>query len=319
MELRGNRWQLRNSDGGVQTIAQVHEQAAREQAKKTAAAAQSSREASSRSGSRQGHPRRNEFGAQGTSDWTPVANARLPQRQTDFSGFGRIGTQTGVPTALGPSSVFNKRKSNVPGQVTPPLSRQSSSSNMFGVLSGDGSVEAGPSEDRRGSSDAGTQRKKLALLPRSKPVAGEDDDEDKDEDGEDAADSEGEDEENDEEAGAADSDMTEAEARTKIASDVKELWGEKDAGGSRNPEDIMEYFRALPVTFQKLLATQLVDDVFRISKKSDAEVVAQGFSKALEAGVTSSNILQSRYVLYVASGWCRSLTLQLAWTHGDSR
>ena len=298
MELRGNKWQLRNSDGGVQTIAQVHEQAAREQAKKSAAAAQSSREASSRSGSRQGHPRRNEFGAQGGSDWTPVANARLPQRQTDFSGFGRIGTQTGVPTALGPSSVFNKRKSNVPGQVTPPLSRQSSSSNMFGVLSGDGSAEAGPSEDRRGSGDAGTQRKKLALLPRSKPVAGEDDeekDEDADnaDDAEEAQDSEGDEDDEEETTG---SDMTEDQARTKIASDVKELWGEKDAGGSRNPEDILDYFRALPVSFHKILATQLVDDVFRISKKSDAEVVAEGWRKALEVGVATSEVLQSRYV-----------------------
>lgn len=298
MELRANRWQLRNSDGGVQTIAQVHEQAAREQAKKSAAAAQSSREASSRSGSRQGHSRRNEFGGQGGSDWTPVANARLPQRQTDFSSFGRIGTQTGVPTALGPSSVFNKRKSNVPGQVTPPLSRQSSSSNMFGVLSGDGATaDVGPSDGRRGSGDAGSQRKKLALLPRSKPVDGDDEkEEDEDEEGgEEGAETSAEEDEV-EGADAPSTNMSESQARTKIASDVKELWGEKDSGGSRNPEDIVDYFRALPVTFHQLLATQLVDDVFRIAKKSDAEVVANGWSKAIEVGVTSVDVLQARSV-----------------------
>lgn len=76
--------------------------------------------------------------------------------------------------------------------------------------------------------------------------------------------------------------MTEVEAKAKIAMDMKELWGEKDAGGSRSPGDIVEYYQALPAEHRHLLSEQLAEDVFRIAKLRDAEVVAKGWQAALK-------------------------------------
>ena len=79
---------------------------------------------------------------------------------------------------------------------------------------------------------------------------------------------------------------------TKLDSDMKELWGEKDAGGSRNPEDIVEYFRSLSEEHRAMLAKRLVDDVFRIAKIKDAQVVANGWTRALEEGVATTEVLR---------------------------
>nr|GFD54134.1 hypothetical protein [Tanacetum cinerariifolium] len=80
-------------------------------------------------------------------------------------------------------------------------------------------------------------------------------------------------------------------AKSKIASDMKELWGEKDVGGSRNPEDIVEYFNALPEEHRVLLAEKLAEEVFRISKLKDAEIVAKGWSMAAEQNAVTKEVL----------------------------
>ena len=85
--------------------------------------------------------------------------------------------------------------------------------------------------------------------------------------------------------------MSADKAKTKIDSDMKELWGEKDAGGSRNPEDIVAYLRALPEEHQPLLTIRLLEDVFRMSKAKDAEVVAKGWSRALVEGAAGKEVL----------------------------
>ena len=263
------------------TIAEVHQAAAREQAEKTAAAAQAARESISRGGSRPGYSRRD--GPQ-PGEWQSVATTSRPlQRPTDFSNIGRNISSTGMPSAptFGPTSVFSKgRGKNAVGSTTPPLSRQASTSNMnkFSALGDEAGEHAA---DRRPSADAATesqpQRKKLNLQPRSVPVASQDDNaETVEEDGNAQGDAEGENEE---------ATMSLEAVEAKINRDMTELWGEKDSGGSRNPDDVVEYLRSLPEEHRPLLVRRLVDDVFRISKPKDAEIVGKAWETALQEEV----------------------------------
>jgi translation initiation factor 4G len=124
------------------------------------------------------------------------------------------------------------------------------------------------------------QRKKLELAPRTKPI---EDDQEADE---------GEEDEQDDQPQASAA-MTADGAKAKIDSDMKELWGEKDAGGSRNPDDVVEYYQALPEEHRQLLSTRLAEDAFRISKMKDVEVVARSWEKALEEkAVTRQELIE---------------------------
>lgn len=260
------------------TIAQIHQQAARENAEK-AQAAQQSRESMSRGGSRSGHRRE---GPQ-PGEWQSVATGpRPPQRPTDFSNIGRgVSSNPSSGPTFGPSSVFARGKKGGGAGSTPPLSRQNSSANMTNMFAMLNEADAGASE----SAEPTPQRKKLQLQPRTKPIPG---------------DSDGEGEQSDEDASSEDGEvddaakppMTEEDATTRIGTDLKELWGEKDTGGSRNPDDIVEYFRALPTEHQHLLAEKLAEDVFRIAKFRDAEIVAKGWTAALKAEVVFAEDLK---------------------------
>ncbi|KAK8864522.1 hypothetical protein IAR55_001772 [Kwoniella newhampshirensis] len=280
MDLRRNKWQSRNKQAGVMTIAEIHQQAAQE---KAAASAQASQQSISRGGSRTGHARRD--GPQ-PGEWQSVSAGPRIARPADFSGIGRNISSSGMPAAptFGPSSVFaRKGKPGAAGSVTPPLSRQPSSANMFSALNE--ATEAVPAE-RRPSADAGEpvpQRKRLNLAPRTKPLPGDDDEKENEDEGESGDEAD---------VPAEDDEMTEDAAKSKIALDLKELWGEKDQGGSRNPDDIAEYFRALPEVRRPLLADRLAEDVFRIAKLKDAEVVAKGWKVSLEQGATTPEVLK---------------------------
>lgn len=106
------------------------------------------------------------------------------------------------------------------------------------------------------------QRKKLALQPRTKPTEGE--------------------EEEEEETATPSSptlSMTVDGAKAKIDRDMKELWGEKDAGGSRNPDDVVEYYRTLPEEHRSLLTQRLIDDAFRLAKLKEFEIIAKGWAQ----------------------------------------
>ena len=274
--MRKARWESKNKSAGVMTIAEVHQAAAREQAEKAAAAAQASRDSLSRGGSRAGHSR-----AQ-PGEWQSVAtNARPLQRPSDFSQIGRNISSAGVPSAptFGPTSVFNKGRGKAAGATTPPLSRQASTTNMFNALREEAAESAASGEQRGTVDDGQSRRPKLNLQKRTVP-AGEEDTGDEGE-------AEGE-----AEGAEAAVEETEEVAQSRIESDMKELWGEKDAGGSRNPEDIVEYFKALSEQYRPLLAVRLVDDVFRIAKMRDAEVVGQGWAMVLEQDVVSSEVLK---------------------------
>lgn len=271
IDLRKNKWQSRKEVVPT-TIAQIHQQAARENAEK----AQAARESISRGGSRAGHSRRE--GPQ-PGEWQSVGatGPRPPQRPTDYSNLGRGVSSAGMAAAptFGPSGVFARGKKGSASGSTPPLSRHSSTtnmSNMFNILNetGDG-----------GAADASEapQRKKLQLAPRTKPLPRKDDG--SDEEGSEA-----------EEEGDGAPEMTEEAAKNKIKMDAQELWGEKDSGGSRNPEDVVEYYKALPSEYRHLLSEKLCDDVFRIAKLRDAEVVAKGWSAALKENAASGDDLK---------------------------
>jgi hypothetical protein len=82
--------------------------------------------------------------------------------------------------------------------------------------------------------------------------------------------------------------MSEEQIEQKIKNDVEELWGAKDQGGTRKPTDIVEYFESLPESGRTKLAAKLVEDVFRLSKQTDTDVVVKGFELAFEQDVLTS-------------------------------
>jgi len=118
------------------------------------------------------------------------------------------------------------------------------------------------------------------LAPRTKAA-------DTDETADDAAD-EGVDSDQVEEGEAPIAQLTKEQVDQKIDVDLKELWGEKDIGGTRDPKDIEQYFSSLSEQWRSELALRLVSDVYRIAKKADTEVVADGIELAIEAGTLTS-------------------------------
>ncbi|WVQ72373.1 hypothetical protein IAR50_001925 [Cryptococcus sp. DSM 104548] len=274
-DLRRDGWRSNKNQTSVMTIAEIHKKAAQE---KSAAA---SKESISRGGSRSGGRR----DQQQPGEWQSVSAPRMVSRPADFHNLGRNMTTAGTsPSFGGPSSVFSK-KGGRPGVSTPPtpsLSRPSSSANMFSALTDENHEAAA---ERRESADAGesTQRKKLSLAPRTKPLPG---------DGEEYA-QEDEGSADEKEAEGETEGLDEAGAKAKVDLDMKELWGEKDAGGSRNPQDVVEYFKSLPEAYRPLLAKRLLEDVFRIAKPKDAEVVAKSWKAAVEAQVVGVEVLKA--------------------------
>jgi translation initiation factor 4G len=166
-----------------------------------------------------------------------------------------------------------------------------SNANQFALLNDANeaadSTEAGPQR----------QRQRLNLAPRTVPVDGEGGDAAAaaEGEGEDAA--EGSEDQDGESSAESDEvstpkPMTETAAKAKIDLDMTELWGEKDSGGSRNPDDIVHYFRALPEHHRPLLSSKLYDEVFRTAKLKDAEIVAKGLASAVGEGAASSEIVK---------------------------
>lgn len=260
------------------TIAEVHAQAAKEHAEKAAAA---TRESLSRGGSRAGG--RRDITQPG--EWQNVAGGPRPlQRPADFSNLGKASSQA-LPTAPsfgGPSTVFGRNKGKAT-MSTPPLSRQASVSDISAQHANKFNILSGETPEKPEQKAEEPQRRKLNLQPRTKPIA--DDGEGEDGKDNDAAESVEDD---------AESEMSEEQAKAKIALDMKEIWGEKGLVGTRNPEDIVEYFRALPETRRALLASRLLEEVFRTQKLADAEIVAKGWKLAIEQGTASQDVVIKR-------------------------
>ncbi|KAG8901878.1 hypothetical protein FRB99_005018, partial [Tulasnella sp. 403] len=283
IELRGRKWQPRATTAAAPTtLAQVHEQAAKEKAA-AEAQAQYGRLAMSRGGSRRGEHGRGEYGQPGPDGWNIAGSgsARPPAKAGDMSQFGKLGKANPIMSVMGPSSVFNKRGGDR-GRDTPPnsLSRAASSSNMFHLLGagGEGQAEQQRSVSQRGpgrkaSTDLNQgggplERKKLQLLPRSRPTADEKATDDGADDRSDAG---------TEMDGAADAlpSMTEAQANAKVDEDVKEFFS------IRNLEEAESCFEALPDEHKSKLVDRLAARAIE-SKEDDVKVVAELFSRVAD-------------------------------------
>lgn len=211
---------------------------------------------------------------------------RPPSKAGDLSNFGKI--DKSGPVVMGPSSVWAGRKDAAKRDST--LTRVNSSSNMFMMLGRDGEAmpETGskPSRpsSRRTSVDLGSvgaaepqQRRKLQLLPRSKPVEEEN-----------KVNGCSSDHSEDEGSDEAPQTMSEDEAYKKIAEDIKEFFA------VRNVDESEEYFTKLPQEHHHRLIDKMVSKAIE-SKEADGKLVADAFSRAIEKKLTSISAFEEGF------------------------
>ncbi|KAI0263838.1 hypothetical protein BC834DRAFT_924863 [Gloeopeniophorella convolvens] len=295
IELRERKWIPRNAVAAPATIAQIHEAAAKEKLaqEKESYLRQNSM---SRGGSRRGGGR--DGGETAHPDGWSVAGTGAPRAQPkagDLSHFGKI-TKTNGPPVLGPGSVFaGKNKGNVP-----PVSRTASSSNMFSMLQSTDAAVAEPlaskssrPPSRKPSVDLGAagipepsaQRRRLQLLPRSKPVGEES------KPSTPAASEAGSDDEDDDAAerdGPEPAALSDAEAKAKIGEDVKELFG------VRSVDEAESYFSSLPAAHRAALVDALVLAAIEM-KEPDVQLVAGVLARAREKGLCAPAALEEGF------------------------
>ena len=219
--------------------------------------------------------------SRGPDGWTNVAPAaapRPPAKSGDLTHFGKVRKPTAM--SFGPSSIFAGKKEGKRGRDSPSLSRANSSSNMFSMLSSaEAFANASGLPSRKTSVDLtqsgipteGGGRKRLQLLPRSKPL---NDDTGKVDD-EAAPDSSDEDADTD----AAPS-MTENQAKAKVDEDLKELLSVRDIRESES------YFSSLPSQYRHILVDKIFSKVLD-SKEADIKLAADVFARAVEKAVCS--------------------------------
>jgi translation initiation factor 4G len=227
----------------------------------------------SRGGSRRGGDRNAESGPDG---WTTAGSAvpRPPPKAGDLSQFGKI--SKGAPMVMGPGSVFAGKKDTKRDS----LSRTNSSSNMFSMLSqnpelaADAIAKASRPPSRRPSADFGQtglpelpmlQRKKLQLLPRTRPST--------EETAPPASEEEPE----------APAHVSEADVKKQIDEDVKEFFA------VRNLEEADVYFTKLTEEHRFRLVDKLVASALE-SKEVDALLVGGFFAQAASKGQCSLEI-----------------------------
>ena len=243
-----------------------------------------SRGGSRRGGDRGGGPP----GEQQVDGWSVAGGStpRPPPKAGDLSNFGKI-NKSG-PVVMGPSSVWAGKKDAAKRDST--LSRVNSSSNMFMML---GSGEAMPEtsskssrpSSRRTSVDLGVggvpepQRRKLQLLPRSKPL-----EEENKVNGSSPDHSEGEGGSDD-----APQEMSEGEANKKIAEDIKEFFS------IRNIDESEEYFSKLPSEHHHRLVDKMVSKAIE-SKEADGKLVADAFARATEKNLCSISAFEEGFL-----------------------
>ncbi|THH13662.1 hypothetical protein EW146_g6581 [Bondarzewia mesenterica] len=276
IELRERRWIPRNKGSAPATIAQIHEAAAKEKAAQEKESFQ--RMNISRGGSRRGGER-GDYPQIGPDGWSVAGSgpARPPPKAGDLSQFGKINKTT--PMTFGPSGVFAGKKDK--GQQ--PISRTTSSSNMFSMLSTNLEIatevtttKSSRPPSRKASVDLGqaavpeasTGRRKLNLLPRSKPL----EEQTKAEATPTTSEVGSDDEHGD---SAVPPSMSEAEAKKKIEEDVKEFFSIKML------DEAESYFSSLPLEHRFRLVDKLVLSAVEL-KQPDAELVAKLFSQVRE-------------------------------------
>ena len=240
----------------------------------------------SRGGSRRGGDRGSGPPGEHQVDGWSVAGGptpRPPPKAGDLSNFGRI-NKSG-PVIMGPSSVWTGEKDAAKRDF-----RVNSNSNMFMMF---GSGEAVPKTGSKPSQlssgrtivDLGVgsvpepQRRKLQLLPRSRPL-----EEENKVNGSSPDRSEGEGGSDD-----APQEMSEGEANKKIAEDIKEFFS------IRNIDESEEYFSKLPSEHHHQLVDKMVSKAIE-SKEADGKLVADAFARATEKNLCSIAALEEGFL-----------------------
>ncbi|KAI0061212.1 hypothetical protein BV25DRAFT_808484 [Artomyces pyxidatus] len=289
IELRERKWVPRKQAAGPATIAQIHEAAAKEKANQEKESY--NRQVSmSRGGSRRGGDRGD--GQHGPDGWSVAGSGppRPPPKAGDLSQFGKI--SKAAPMTFGPSSVFAGKKD--PKARDTSISRTASSSNMFSMLSQNPEIAAEASSkssrppSRKPSVDLGQagileaplQRRKLQLLPRSKPTA----EEDSKDDATPAASEAG----SDDEAASTPAAMTADEAGKKITEDLKEFFS------IRSLDEAENYFTTLPAEHRFRLVDKLITDAVE-RKDADVQLVADLFVRSREKDLCTADAFEEGF------------------------
>ncbi|KAI0629420.1 armadillo-type protein [Trametes polyzona] len=271
IELRERKWVPRNQAAAPTTIAALREQIEKEKAAQEKGAMNRTL-SMSRGGSRRGGDR-GDHQQIGPDGWAVAGGpAARPPKAGDLSQFGKINKST--PMTFGPSSVFQKDKSKNREST---LSRQGST-NMFSTLSAIleiaaevTSAKSSRPPSRKSSIDLGSggapepapQRKRLNLLPRSKPLEKSESTP--------AGSTAGSDDEGAESTTGPS--MSVDEAKTRIEEDSKEFFSIRDV------DEAEVYFTKLPAEHRHLLVDKLVTKAVE-SKEADAKLVAELFERA---------------------------------------
>ncbi|KAH6913519.1 armadillo-type protein [Coprinopsis sp. MPI-PUGE-AT-0042] len=239
IELRARKWLPRRPVVAAPiSIAQIHENALKEKAAQDREKMQRQM-STSRTTSNHGRGR-------SPDGWAVAGNRPVASKAGDLSNFGKISNK-GQPISFGPSNILSK---TAKVEKREPISRVAYSSNMFSMMRNDTAPESKPE----------SQGKTLAVSPRSVPEY----------DPSRAATTSGSDE--DDGAKAAPQ-MSEADAKKKIAEDCKELFAVRSVDESEN------YFTALPAKYHNKLVDRLVSIAVE-SKAADAKLVASVFERA---------------------------------------
>lgn len=201
-----------------------------------------------------------------------------------------------APMSFAPTSVFNSKKGDPKGRDSP-MSRTASSSNMFSMLQNSEVTVDPPTSkgsrppSRKPSVDLGVggppelpqQRRKLQLLPRTKPVGEES------KPSSPAASEAGSD---DEAAGEGDTSapaaISEGEAKAKIDEDIKEFFG------IRMLDEAESYFSSLPTEHRHRLVDALVMKSIEM-KDPDVELVGDLFVRAREKDLCSPAMFEEGF------------------------
>ena len=249
----------------------------------------------SRGGSRRGG-NRDVADALHPDGWS-VAGPGPPRAQPkagDLSQFGKINKV--APMSFAPTSVFNNKKGD-PKSRESPMSRTASSSNMFSMLqSSDATVDPPTSKSsrppsRKPSVDLGVggppepvpQRRKLQLLPRTKPVGEES------KASSPAASEAGSDDDAAGEGGSpSPAVISEEEAKSKIDEDVKEFFA------IRMLDEAESYFSSLPTEYQHRLVDTLVMKSIDM-KDPDVNLVGELFVRVREKDLCSPAVFEEGF------------------------
>ncbi|GAA6041001.1 hypothetical protein JCM8097_000533 [Rhodosporidiobolus ruineniae] len=250
VDLRAAKWVSKQAAAGPKTISEIHAEA-QKQAEESARRVASSGgklprlgDQLSRPNSRRGQSR-GDFGVPqtGADGWT--TQPQRPAKAGDLSGFGRIRDSSSANISLGPTGgAFANRGRKAPKEEA----RPATPSNPFALL------ESGADGNDAPAPAAPSQRPRLNLQPRTKPIEG--DEEEKEEEKK-------EDEEEDD--GAIDpnaSSMSRDEAKRRAKNSVDEWFEIKNIG------EAVASVEALPKEYRSLLITALTDAA--ILKKVEA-------------------------------------------------